>query len=98
MNFGEIVNYILYGISGLCFGMFASRYSVLSAVKIAERWREEGFTSLFSCLPQLLFLFAAFFLFPTWFISKTPTGGFVYYAIVIYFFSKGYRTYIKNRR
>ena len=42
-------------------------------------------------LPQLLFLSVSFFLFPTWFISKTPTGGFFYYAVLAFFFNKGLR-------
>lgn len=96
MSFGIIINYILYTISGFCFGAFASRYSVLSAAAIATKYREEGISAAFSCLPQLLFVFTAFFLFPTWFITKTPLGGFVYYSVLIYFFSKGYRQYVKK--
>lgn len=93
MNFGEIVNWLLYAFSGICFGVFASRYSVLSAIYIKDKYKEEGIACLYSCLPQLLFIVVTFFLFPTWFISKTPVGGFFYYAILAYFFSKGMRLY-----
>ena len=96
MSFSIIVNYILYAISGFCFGVFASRFSVLDAAAVAEKYRSDGFSSIFSCLPQLLFMFTAFFLFPTWFITKTTMGGFVYYAVLIYFFSRGYRLHVKK--
>lgn len=91
MSFGEIVNYILYGFSGICFGVFASRYSIFAALRIKEKYREEGLACFLNIFPQLLFLAVSFFLFPTWFISKTPTGGFFYYAFLIFFFNKGMR-------
>lgn len=91
MSFSQIINYLLYGFSGICFGIFASRYSVLSARYVKEKCRGESFVGLGSCLPQILFLFVSFFLFPTWFISKTTTGGFFYYLCLIYFFNKGFR-------
>ena len=59
MSFSIIVYYILYAISGFCFGVFASRFSVLAAAAVAEKYRSEGFSSIFSCLPQLLFMFTA---------------------------------------
>lgn len=96
MDISQLLNYALYGISGLCFGVFASRYSVFAASRLAQLYRSGGLAALFSGLPQMLFLFLTFFLFPTWFITKTPTGGFVYYAILIYFFNKGYRQYIQK--
>lgn len=91
MSFAEIVNCLLYAFSGICFGSFASRYSVLAAVHCQKRYREDGIACLFDCLPQLLFIAAAFFLFPTWFTSKTPVGGFFYYAVLLFFFNKGLR-------
>lgn len=63
MNFGEIVNFLLYAFSGICFGAFASRYSVFSALHIKSKWQEEGISCLFGCLPQLLFLSVSFFFF-----------------------------------
>ncbi len=98
MTFGEIINYFLYALSGFCFGIFASRYSVLSLGKTMLNVKSDGLLSgMLGSLPQLLFLFAAFFIFPVWFITKTPVGGFFYCAVLIYFFNKGYRTYIRNR-
>lgn len=91
MNFGEMVNWLLYAFSGICFGVFASRYSVLSAIHIKNKYQEEGIACLFNCLAQLLFITVTFFLFPTWFISKTTVGGFFYYVVLVYFFSKGLR-------
>lgn len=97
MDIGTLINYILYALSGFCFGIFASRYSVLSCLKIKERLAASGLSGLITTLPQLLFLLVSFFIFPAWFITRTPIGGFFYCAILIYFFSQGYRTYIKNR-
>ena len=37
MTFGEICNYFLYALSGFFFGIFASRYSILAAIKIGAR-------------------------------------------------------------
>ena len=48
MNFGEIVNLLLYAFSGICFGAFASRYSVFSALHIKSKWQEEGISCSFS--------------------------------------------------
>ncbi len=92
MSFSQIINYILYGFSGFCFGIFASRYSVLSVRWIKEKYGDEGLGGLSSCLPQILLLFVSFFLFPSWFTSKTTTGGFFYYLCLIYFFNKGIRS------
>ncbi len=97
MAFSDIVNYILYGISGFCFGIFASRYSVFAAVKIAAAVKGSGLAGIIASLPQLVFLIFCFFLFPVWFISRTTTGGFFYCAVLVYFFSKGYRMHIRNR-
>lgn len=60
MDFGEIVNFLLYAFSGICFGAFASRYSVFSALHIKSKWQVEGISCLFGCLPQLLFLSVSF--------------------------------------
>ena len=45
LTFGEICNYFLYALSGFFFGIFASRYSIISALKILERVREQGIIS-----------------------------------------------------
>lgn len=96
MDFGLIVNYLLYSISGFFFAIFASRYSVLAVKSMKELYQQDGTSALFSCLPQILFLFCCFFLFPSWFTSRTPMGGFVYYAVLLYFFGRGYHTYIRK--
>lgn len=92
MSFSQIITYILYGFSGICFGIFASRYSVFAMRHIRSSFAEEGLACIFSILPQLLLLAVSFVLFPTWFISRTPTGGFFYYLVLIYFFNKGIRS------
>lgn len=97
MDFSSLLNYILYALSGFCFGIFASRYSVLSCLKIKERVASAGISAILSTLPQLLFLIISFFIFPAWVITKTTVGGFFYCAVLVYFFSRGYRTYIQKR-
>lgn len=97
MSFSETINYILYAISGFCFGIFASRYSVLSSAKIKDRLAEQGLKGLLGTLPQLAFILGSFFVFPVLFISKTVVGGFFYCLVLIYFFTKGYKTYVQNR-
>lgn len=96
MQFSEIINYILYALSGFCFGIFASRYSVLAILKIKNTVQNQGISGIFTTLPQFLFILISFFVFPVFFISKTPVGGFFYYTVLLYFFSKGYRQYIKR--
>lgn len=96
MDFSTILNYILYGISGFLFGIFASRYSVLSAIKLRENIASGGGAGLIISAPQIIFLLLSFFIFPAWFIYKTTTGGFVYCAALLYFFSKGYKLYIQR--
>ena len=99
LTFGEICNYFLYALSGFFFGIFASRYSIISALKILERVREQGIVSgVLSSFLQVVFLATAFFIFPVLFISKTQVGGFFYYAVLVYFFNKGYRLYISNKK
>ena len=39
----------------------------------------------------MLFIIAAFTLFPFWLITRTEAGGFIYYATLLFFFTKGYR-------
>lgn len=95
MSFSAIVNWLLYALSGFCFGIFASRYSVLAAVKIKAVYTQRQ--QLAQLLLPLVFLGISFFIFPLWFITKTNVGGFIYYAVLLFFFSRGYHTYIKKR-
>ena len=99
MTFGEICNYFLYALSGFFFGIFASRYSIISLLKIFDKVRERGIISgVFGSMLQVVFLATAFFIFPVLFINKTQVGGFFYYAVLVYFFNKGYRLYIGNKK
>ena len=75
MNIDTMLSQILYCLSGFLFGIFASRYSVIS-------WRT---------LASRPFIIAAFTLFPFWLITRTEAGGFIYYATLLFFFTKGYR-------
>ena len=96
MTFHQIVTYLLYGLSGMFFGIFASRYSVLAGVKVREALHEGGLTGLFSVLPQIIFLFVSFFLFPSWFLTRTTTGGLTYYVCLVYFVNKGLSMHSKK--
>ena len=99
MTFGEICNYFLYALSGFFFGIFSSRYSIISVIKIFDKVREKGIISgVLGSMLQVVFLATAFFIFPVLFINKTQVGGFFYYAVLVYFFNKGYRLYIGNKK
>lgn len=88
-----IVNNLLYVLSGFCFGIFASRFSLLSFAGIMEAYKENGLAALAKRWHLVLFLLGACFIFPVWFIGRTTVGGFTYYAVLIYFFNKGYSAY-----
>ena len=77
-NLDNFLSQILYVLSGFLFGIFASRYSVLS-------WR-----TIFASLLQVCILLIAFIAFPLLFSTRTVIGSFVYYAVLLFFFSKGY--------
>lgn len=85
MNIDTMLSQILYCLSGFLFGIFASRYSVISWRTLASR------PPLLQCAPYVLFIIAAFTLFPFWLITRTEAGGFIYYATLLFFFTKGYR-------
>ena len=61
-SFSQIVNSLLYIISGFFFGIFASRHSIL-----------------------------AFLVFPSWMASRTTIGAIAYYAVLLFYFSKGWK-------
>ena len=77
MNIDTMLSQILYCLSGFLFGIFASRYSVISWRTLASR------PPLLQCAPYVLFIF--------WLITRTEAGGFIYYATLLFFFTKGYR-------
>ena len=82
MNIDTMLSQILYCLSGFLFGIFASRYSVISWRTLASR------PPLLQCAPYVLFIIAAFTLFPFWLITRTEAGGFIYYATLLFFFTK----------
>lgn len=96
-DFGTFVNTALYVISGLCFGCFASRYSVLATKKLLAVFKERRTFYLPGIFLQIVFLLTAFFIFPLWFSTRTQAGSFVYYAALIYFYRQGYFQYIKGK-
>ena len=97
-NLDNFLSQILYVLSGFLFGIFASRYSVLS-------WRTIRARGIFASLLQVCILLIAFIAFPLLFSTRTVMGfiafpllfstrtvmgSFVYYAVLLFFFSKGY--------
>ncbi len=91
MDFSTILSKILYGISGFCFGIFASRFSIFSLANILLL-KTKGFSgeNIIRTIPFILFLALAFFIFPIYFINKTEIGGYVYYVALLLFFTKGF--------
>ncbi len=81
-NLDIFLSQILYVLSGFLFGIFASRYSVLAWQAIRSR-------GLFAAVLQVFVLLLAFFIFPLLFSTRTVTGSFIYYAVLLFFFSKG---------
>ena len=90
MNIDAMLSQVLYCMSGFLFGIFASRFSIISWRALLAR------PPLINCVPYILFILAAFTLFPFWFITRTEAGGFIYYATLLFFFSKGYRAIKKG--
>ena len=80
-NLDNLLSQILYVLSGFFFGIFASRYSVLGRAV-----RSRG---LLNAIVQLCVLLLAFIVFPLLFPTRTVMGSFVYYAVLLFFFSKG---------
>lgn len=84
MNIDTMLSQILYCLSGFLFGIFASRYSVISWRTLASR------PPLLQCAPYVLLssqLYAVSLLAD----YRTEAGGFIYYATLLFFFTKGYR-------
>lgn len=81
-NLDNFLSQILYVLSGFFFGIFASRYSVLAWHAIRSR-------GLFAAVLQVCVLLLAFIIFPVLFSTRTVMGSFVYYAVLLFFFSKG---------
>ncbi|MBQ8700237.1 MAG: hypothetical protein IJ522_01485 [Acidaminococcaceae bacterium] len=92
-TFSQIVNTALYIVSGFFFGIFASRNSLFSVIRIRNAFIEKDFslTSVFGIAFSVLFLILAFLVFPSWLASRTTAGAFAYYAVLLFFFSKGWK-------
>ena len=93
MDLHQIVNYGLYGLSGLFFGIFAARQSRQAMIKIYEAFREAGLGGIFSVIPSVLVLIITLFIFPSIFGVRTQVGSFVYYLTIMYICNKGWKIY-----
>lgn len=91
--FSQIVNTALYIVSGFFFGIFASRNSLFSVIKIHNAFVSKDFSpaSVFTVAYSVLFLVLAFLIFPAWMSSRTAIGAFAYYAVLLFYFSKGWK-------
>ena len=92
-SFSHIVNSLLYIISGFFFGIFASRHSIFSVINIRRTLVEKDFSpaSLFHLAFSFLFIVLAFLVFPSWMASRTAIGAIAYYAVLLFYFSKGWK-------
>ena len=93
LAFSQIVNTALYVISGFFFGIFASRNSLFSVMKIRSVLAAKDFSpaSIFTIAYSMLFLVLAFLVFPAWMSARTTSGAFAYYAVLLFYFSKGWK-------
>ena len=76
-SFSQIVNSLLYIISGFFFGIFASRHSIFSVMNIRRTLADKDYSSavLFRLAFSILFLALAFLVFPSWMASRTAIGA-----------------------
>jgi len=93
-SFSQIVNSLLYIISGFFFGIFASRHSIFSVINIRRTLAEKDYSpaSLFRLAFSFLFMVLAFLVFPSWMASRTAIGAISYYAVLLFYFSKGWKS------
>ena len=93
MTIDQVLNTILFIFSGFFFGIFASRYSVKATGRIMLAKMDQGWSAdlVWRSLPNLVFLVIAFFIFPIWFSTKTLVGAFVFYAVLLFYYSKGWK-------
>ena len=90
MNIDTMLSQILYCLSGFLFAAFF--LSEVVKIFFLFYWRTlASRPPLLQCAPYVLFIIAAFTLFPFWLITRTEAGGFIYYATLLFFFTKGYR-------
>ena len=93
LGFSQIVNTALYVVSGFFFGIFASRNSLFSVMHIRKTLAGKDFTAapLLKPVCSVLFIVLAFLVFPSWMASRTTAGAFTYYAVLLFYFSKGWK-------
>ena len=93
LSFSQIVNTALYVVSGFFFGIFASRNSIISVLHIRKAFAGKDFSaaSLFKMACGVLFIVLSFLVFPSWMASHTTAGAFTYYAVLLFYFSKGWK-------
>lgn len=92
-NVSQILNTLLFILSGFFFGIFGSRESLFSIADIHLRLKERRFniTSVLFIFLRMLILLCAFLFFPGWFATRTLTGTFIYYTVLLFFFAKGWK-------
>lgn len=93
LTLGQILNLMIYLIAGVLFGVFSSRQSIFCVRRVRTLYRAHGagFRMLVSIPFSLLFLLFAFLLFPGWLAGHTVAGAIAYYAVLLFFFSKGWK-------
>ena len=95
LSFSQIVNTALFIVSGFFFGIFASRNSLFSVINLRNAFAEKDFSpsSVFKIAYSILFIALAFLVFPSWMASRTTAGAFTYYAVLLFYFSKGWKNF-----
>ena len=95
LKFSQIINSLLYIVSGFFFGIFASRNSLFSVMRIRKAFAEKDFSpgTVFSLAFSFLFLALAFLVFPSWVAARTTVGAFAYYTVLLFYFSKGWKNF-----
>ena len=98
LTFSQIVNSLLYIVSGFFFGIFASRNSLFSVMRIRKAFAEKDFSpgTVFSLAVSFLFLALALLVFPSWMAARTTVGAFAYYAVLLFYFSKGWKNFFQK--
>ncbi len=98
LTFSQIVNTALYVVSGFFFGIFASRNSLFSVMRIRKTFakKEHSPASIFKTVYSILFIVLAFLVFPSWMATRTTVGAFAYYAVLLFYFSKGWKNFFSG--
>ncbi|MEE3455560.1 MAG: hypothetical protein VZQ29_08070, partial [Succiniclasticum sp.] len=64
-----------------------------SVMNIRRTLAEKDFspTSLFRLAFSILFIVLSFLVFPSWMASRTTIGAIAYYAVLLFYFSEGWK-------